>query len=165
MRTIALVTALALLGACAAPIDGGGPAVAPGAAPPTDPERTDAVVAGAGTAPAPHGAITAEQFDTTTEEERAVAVAAAAEAEPEPARLLGTEVVALGNPAETGLWLATDLVSAVAPGRVIDPVSGNAVLVELRPLEGSGAPQISLAALRLLGASLTALPTVEIYAR
>ncbi|PRY95015.1 hypothetical protein BCF33_0627 [Hasllibacter halocynthiae] len=173
MRTILIapLAPFALLAACAAPPGAPQTASAPGGGPlpqvtlPETPGATDAVVAEAGTAPPPRGARTADQFDTTTAEERAVAVTAAAEPEAAPQRLLGTQVVALGDPSETGLWLATDLVSSETPGRVVDPANGNGVLVELRPLAGSGAPQISLAALRLLGASLTALPEVEIYAR
>ena len=151
------------------PVPDPAPRTAPVAVPaidlPATTLQTDAIVAEAGTAPAPRSATTAEQFDTTTEEERAVAVAAAATLEAAPSALLGRQVVSLGNPAETGLWVATGLVSATRPGRIVDPTSGNAVLVELRPLEGAGAPQISLAALRLLGGSLTALPEVEIYVR
>lgn len=135
---------------------------------PEAPEEVAAVVSDAGRAEAlPANRRTAEDFDTTTAEERAVAVAAAERAPEESERLLGTTVASLGDATEPGLWMRTPLVDAVTQGRVADPGRGTTVLVELRPLSGaaSGGSQISLAALRLLEVPLTDLPTVEVYAR
>jgi hypothetical protein len=111
----------------------------------------------------PEGARTAEEFDTTTEEERVAAVQAAqTEA---GAKLLGTTIASLGAPSEAGIWMKTPLVSAPAKGRVDDPASGAQVAVELLPLDaprGAGS-QLSLAAMRLLGVGLTELPEVQVY--
>ena len=131
---------------------------------PEAPEEVAAVVTQAGRAQAlPANRRTAEDFDTTTAEERAVAVAAAEQAPADAERLLGRETASLGDATEPGLWVKTPLVDANTQGRVAWPDKGTTVLVELRP--GSNGAQISLAALRLLEASLTDLPTVEIYAR
>lgn len=111
--------------------------------------------------PPPPTARTAEQFDTTSPEDRAAAVA-------EPAaigeRRLGTTVASLGSPTEPGFWLKTPLVTSLTQGRVA--YNGKFVSVELRPsggAPGSGS-QISLSAMRLLGAPLTGLPEVVVYA-
>ena len=158
---------LALPG-CAA-IGGGAGGVAPGAAPPVPLPETQAevesVVASAGRAEAvPAGARTAEAFDTTTEQERAVAKAAAAAPSETEEDALGTTVASLGDPADPGLWLATPLVAEARPGRLVYPETGESVLVELRPVEG-GASRISLPAIRLLGAPLAGLPQIEVYGR
>lgn len=76
-------------------------------------------------------------------------------------RILGSQIVSLGDPTEPGLWVKTDLVQTEQLGTVAI-AGGQPMQVTLRPLEGSGSPQISLAALRLLGASLTALPEVTL---
>lgn len=76
-------------------------------------------------------------------------------------KMLGSQIVSLGDPTEPGLWVKTDLVQAEQLGTVAI-AGGQPLQVTLRPLEGSGNPQISLAALRLLGASLTALPEVTL---
>ena len=133
---------------------------------PETPEEIAAAVAGAGRAePLPADRRTAEDFDTTTPEERAVAVAAAAEEAPE--RPLGRAVVSLGDAAEPGLWLETPLVEAAGPGRLAYAPAGTSVLVELRPSGGAAgsASRASLAAMRLLEAPLAGLPEVEIFAR
>lgn len=119
--------------------------------------RPDAAVA------PPKGARTATQFDTTSDAARAAALNAPAAA---GERMLGRAVVSLGNPAIAGLWLETPLVNAVTPGRVVYPATGNSVSLELRPLSTAGAvgSRISLAAMRLLGVPLTALPEVIVYA-
>ena len=135
---------------------------------PEAPEEVAAVVTEAGRSEAlPANRRTAEDFDTTTAEERAVAVAAAEQAPAQAERLLGSTVASLGDATEPGLWLKTPLVSAVTQGRIADPGRGTTVLVELRPLPGgaSGGSQISLAALRLLEVPLTDLPTIEVFAR
>ncbi len=115
-------------------------------------------------APKPaRSAHTAEQFDTTTSEQRTEAVAVA------PAggeRKLGVTVGSLGNPAEPGFWLKTPLVSVAGKGRVEYPVSGKSVAVDLIPIDGpkTAGSRVSLAALRLLGAPLTGLPDLIVYA-
>ncbi len=103
----------------------------------------------------------AESFDTTTAAERAAAAAPA----PQGALRLGTTVASLGDPTEAGFWLKTPLVDAPAPGRVVATGTGQSARVELRPLAaepGSGS-QISLAAMRLIGAPLTGLPEIEVF--
>ena len=100
----------------------------------------------------------AAALDQTTAAERAAAVAA------KPAggeRALGAAVVALGNPAEQGLWVKSPLVVAPGKGRVVTQ-NGASVAVDLLP--GSGAASLSLAAYRALGLGLTDLPEVTIYA-
>ena len=112
--------------------------------------------------PPPPEARTVEQFDTTSEEDRAEALAV----EPEPASgPLGTTIASLGSPADPGIWLETPLVTTLTPGRV--EYQGNSINVELRPsggAAGSGS-EISLAAMRLLNAPLTGLPELTVYAR
>ena len=111
--------------------------------------------------PPPRSARTVEQFDTTTQEDRAEALA--------PVNTggetrLGTTIASLGNPADPGIWLETPLVSALTPGSV--KLNGKTVKVELRPsggAAGSGS-EISLAAMRLLNVPLTDLPTIEVFA-
>ncbi|MGB5558538.1 MAG: hypothetical protein WBN04_11065 [Paracoccaceae bacterium] len=110
----------------------------------------------------PASAATAEQFDTTTEAERQAALARA----PTGERELGRTVASLGNPADPGFWLETPLVTKVTQGRVVYPLTGNSVAVELRPIAaapGAGS-RISLPAIRLLGAPLTGLPELTVYA-
>lgn len=110
----------------------------------------------------PAGARTVEQFDTTTPEER---VAATAPVEPAGERSLGTTVASLGEVAEAGFWLKTPLVTERTRGRVLNPASGKSAQVDLIPIDGpaSAGSRISLAAMRLLEASLTDLPTVEVF--
>ncbi len=112
--------------------------------------------------PPPASARTAEQFDTTSAEERAAAAAA-----PEPAGevSLGTTVASLGDVARPGFWLETPLVSAPTMGRVVYSANGKSAQVELIPIDGpaTAGSRISLAAMRLLEAPLTDLPTLEVY--
>jgi hypothetical protein len=68
-------------------------------------------------------------------------------------------VVALGSPADPGLWVQTSLVTAVTQGTVRAP-NGQTLAVELRP--GSGAALMSLAAYQALGIALTDLPELVI---
>ena len=107
--------------------------------------------------PPPPAARTVEQFDTTTEAQR---VAAATPSE--GGALLGTTVASLGDPSRPGFWAETDLVTAVTTGRLVNPANGKSVEVELTPAEGGGS-RVSLAAMRLLEAPLTDLPTFEVY--
>ncbi len=110
--------------------------------------------------PPPPAARTAEALDTTTAEQRA-----AAAAPPEaPVKALGKTVVSLGSPTEPGLWLKTPLVSKEQQGRVTNPANGKSSVVTLIPIDGpaTGGSRMSLAALRLIEASLTDLTEVEV---
>lgn len=104
-------------------------------------------------------AVRAETLDTTTPEEKAKALAAPVAA---GERLLGKVVVALGPPAEQGIWLKTALVTETGQGR-IETAGGKSLAVELRP--GTGAALLSLAAFQALGIVLTDLPEVSVFAR
>ena len=101
--------------------------------------------------------VSASALDTTTAEEKAAALAAPATG---GEQALGTAVVALGPPAEQGLWLSSPLVVAVAQGRVVT-ASGQSLALELRP--GAGGALLSLAAFQALKLPLTELPRVTIY--
>ena len=104
---------------------------------------------------------TVEEFDTTTAADRAAAVVAPTTS---GARRLGTTIASLGSPTDPGIWFKTPLVKEIIQGRV--DYNGTSVNVELRPsggAAGSGS-QISLAAMRLIGAPLTGLPEVTVYA-
>jgi hypothetical protein len=105
------------------------------------------------------GAVSASAaaLDSTTTEEKAAALAAPA---PAGERVLGKAVVALGPPADQGLWLSTPLVTVPTPGRV-ETGSGQSLAVELRP--GTGAALLSLAAFQALKLPLTGLPEVTVY--
>lgn len=103
---------------------------------------------------------TADALDTTTPEQRAAASAPATAG----GRALGTTVASLGSATEPGLWIKTPLVEAEAQGRVTNPATGKSSTVTLIPIAGSATAgsRMSLAALRLIGASLTDLTTVEL---
>ena len=155
MRVILTLPALvlpALLAACAQQAS---QSSAPKPAP-TAPTATSATLR------PPNNARTEEQFDTTSADERSAAAAAPAAAE----RNLGSTVASLGDPTDPGFWLETPLVSSVTKGRVVYPANGKSAQVELRPIEGpaSGGSRISLPAMRLIGAPLTDLPTLTVYA-
>ena len=110
--------------------------------------------------PPPAAAQTAEALDTTTPEQRA-----AAAAPPEaPSKVLGKTVATLGSPTEPGLWLKTPLVTSEQQGRVTNPANGKSSLVTLIPIEGpeTAGSRMSLAAMRLIEASLTDLTEVEV---
>jgi len=78
---------------------------------------------------------------------------------------LGTTVVSLGDPAETGFWLVTPLVDNFTVGRVIYPGTGRPAQVELRPAGGGGSgSQMSIAAMKMLGIPLDGLEEVVVYA-
>src|SRR6056297_667122 len=113
--------------------------------------------------PPPAGARTAEEFDTTSVEERAAAVADAGTAR--PGRDLGVTIASLGAVTEPGIWMKTPLVSSPSKGRVEYPAKGTSVAVDLIPRDGEpgGGSQLSLAAMRLLEAGLTDLPEVRVY--
>lgn len=138
-----------------------------GGAPDTAPDTT-AVDTGAPAplptpaAPAPAAQVAASPaaLDTVSEAEKDAARASAASA---PAGgTLGEVTVALGDPADPGLWVKSALVDGDTPGTVRTG-DGDAITVTLRPLgAGAGGPQISLAALRALGLPLTGLHPVTI---
>jgi hypothetical protein len=75
---------------------------------------------------------------------------------------LGEVTVSLGDPADPGLWVKSDLVSSERPGTVRTG-GGEAIAVTLRPVESteSGA-QISLSAMQALGLPLTGLHPVTL---
>jgi hypothetical protein len=115
-------------------------------------------------APAPpKNARTAEQFDTTTASERQEA-AAVPTATSE--RALGETIASLGDVSKPGFWLETPLVSEPTQGRVLFPGSGKSAQVDLIPIEGpaTAGSRISLAAMRLIEAPLTDLPTLKVFA-
>lgn len=101
--------------------------------------------------------VRAEALDTTTAAEKAEALAAP---QASGERSLGKVVVALGPPAEQGIWLKTALVTKVVQGR-IETAAGKSLAVELRP--GTGGALLSLAAFQALGLSLTDLPEVAVF--
>lgn len=169
MRKFLVIAALLGLSACGSgPFRLIQPKEAEPVAAPTDASeaaiRPRARPAALGRVAPPAGARTAEAFDTTTAAERAEA--AAAPAEPAGERLLGETVASLGDVAKPGFWLETPLVSKVTQGRVVYPGSGKSAQVELIPIDGpaTAGSRISLAAMRLIEAPLTDLPTLEVYA-
>lgn len=107
-------------------------------------------------------AATAEQFDTTTAEQRAAAQATPAAAEVK----LGRTVATLGNPADPGFWIETPLAKVAGPGRVVAVATGQTVALDLRPIDGpaSAGSRISLPALRLLGVGLAGLHELDVFA-
>ncbi len=112
----------------------------------------------------PADATTVEQFDTTTATARAAALVPTTGSSGE--REIGHTIASLGNPARPGFWLETPLVSVLTKGRVLYRATGRSVAVDLIPMgddAGSGS-RISLPALRLLGAALTGLPELIVYA-
>ena len=155
MRLI-LILSLAALAGCTTPSLQGGLGTTP-LSPMAAPEPTF----NPAPPPPPATAVTVEQFDTTTQEDRAAAVATSASTGDQA---LGTTIASLGSPAEPGIWLKTPLVKALTPGRVT--YQGKTINIELRPsggAAGSGS-QISLAAMRLIGAPLTGLPELTVFA-
>lgn len=98
-------------------------------------------------------------LDTSSEAEKAAALAVPATA---AERELGRVTVALGSPAEAGFWLRSPLVGAPGKGRV-QTAGGQSVAVDLLP--GESGAQLSLAAFRALGLSLTDLPEVTVFAQ
>ena len=134
-----------------------------GCAPVVQEDAPPAAAAPELSAPAPRvGANTAASLDTTTPEQRAEAAKVDTGSQD---RLLGETIVSLGNPTQPGFWIETPLVDRPAKGRVVLPDTGVSVSVELMPIDaapGSGS-RLSLPAMRLLGAPLTGLPTVQVF--
>ena len=158
MRQVVLAIPALALGGCAALQDAFGPV---GGAAAEAPVSETVVILQPAAPPPPPGAVTAEAFDTTTEEDRAEALAA-----PEPAaeRTLGTTVATLGAPSDPGIWLKTPLVDAVTEGRV--DYEGRSVNLELRPSggEAGSGSQLSLPAMRLLEAPLAGVLELTVFA-
>ncbi len=152
MKAYLLVPLLAL-GACSQLPFGQQQETPPGGAIPPAPEVETATIAPAANARTP------DQFDTTSAAERAEASAPAVSGE----RSLGSAVASLGDPARAGFWLETPLVSAPTSGRVVYPGTGKSARVDLIPIDGGGS-RISLAAMRLIGAPITDLPALHVYA-
>lgn len=148
-----------LVGACAQLPIGNRPAE-----PAPAPAPAPAAGAAGGTAASPAAVLSgpstsAAALDTVSETEKEAARAAAAAA---PAGgELGTVTVALGDPADPGLWVKSDLVSADTAGTVRTG-GGEAIAVTLRPLGSDGGPQISLSALQALGLPLAGLHPVTL---
>lgn len=110
--------------------------------------------------PPPASATTAEQFDTTSDADRALATAPTTA---QTSTSLGTTIASLGPPAEPGIWLKTPLVTQLTLGRI--EYEGTSINIELRPsggASGSGS-QISLAAMRLIKAPLISLPELIVF--
>ena len=112
----------------------------------------------------PKNATTAEQFDTTSQAER---TAALAPVKPAGERALGKTIATLGNPTDPGFWLETTLVNERTQGRVVYAPTGKSVAVELIPIQGAATSgsRISLPAMRLLGAPLSGLPELTVFAK
>jgi len=112
-------------------------------------------------APPPGTARTADQFDTTSDEQKSRAQNTPDGAE----RALGTTIASLGTPSEAGFWLKTPLTDTTGPGRVEYPKNGTSVQVTLVPLDGpaTAGSQLSLAAFRVIGAPLTSLAEVQVF--
>ncbi|RXV62123.1 hypothetical protein C6W92_11495 [Roseovarius sp. A46] len=78
--------------------------------------------------------------------------------------LPATTVASLGDVTRPGLWMRTPLVTSPMRGRVSDPRTGRAVVLDLIPLEaepGAGS-RMSLAAYQQLNLPLTALPELRV---
>jgi len=164
----ALAAALALSG-CASPSLQGLLAPQEAAAAPAVPEEvTEApeTLDPTPPPPPPPEARTVDQFDTTSDADRAEALATPDPEEAGAERALGTTIASLGDPTDPGIWLKTPLVSDLTEGRVENPATGKTITLELRPsggAPGSGS-QISLPALRLLEIPLTELPELAVFA-
>ena len=155
MKHLVLLLSLAIpLSGCGLfqPKDARGPVTGPSALSPAVEGTTIGGGGGLGSQ-----AVRAETLDTTTEAEKAEALATPAAA---GEQTLGTVVVALGPPAEQGLWLKTALVTKVVEGR-IETAGGKSLTLELRP--GTGGALLSLAGFQALGLSLTDLPEVTVF--
>ncbi len=156
MRQIVFIPVLALaLSGCALFQNSGGPSGVTG---PVEPQpATEFAPAVSTSVLGTTQAVSAEALDKTSAAEKAAALAAPAAG---GERELGKVVVALGSPAEQGIWLSSPLVRETAQGRIMTG-AGKSLAVELRP--GTGGALLSLAAFQALGLSLTELPEVTVY--
>ena len=105
--------------------------------------------------------IRAEKLDVASKEERTEAVKAVPKSE---LKSLGGAIASLGNPAETGFWVKTNLVTSQQEGQVKYAGTGKSVNVTLIPHDGDGA-EVSLSTMRTLEAPLTGLLTLEIFSK
>lgn len=154
MRQLALLSAVALaLSGCALFETNGGRSGVTG---PAEPQPATEFAPAVSTSVLGARAVSAASLDKTTDAEKAAALAAPSGGE----RELGRVVVALGPPAEQGIWLSSALVKEKAQGRIVT-AAGRSLAVELRP--GTGGALLSLAAFQALGLSLTDLPQVTVY--
>lgn len=157
MRYLAFAMMLGVCAGCTqnpfAPVEEEAPPAPAAMVPETPPEVR---------APPPE-ARTVEEFDVTTTEERVEA--AAAPAKPAAERSLGTTIANLGDVTRGGFWIETPLVDAPAKGRVVFPGTGLSAQVDLIPIDGeaTAGSRLSLAAMRLIEAPLTALPEIEVF--
>lgn len=101
----------------------------------------------------------AASLDKTSAEEKKAALAVTASGSE---KLLGKSVVALGPPAEAGLWIQSPHVKSVGQGRITAP-NGKSLGVELRP--ATGGALLSFSAYQALGLDLTSLPEITLYAK
>lgn len=106
----------------------------------------------------PADATTADEFDTSTEDDRVAALAPA----PVPAGALGTTVANLGDPTVPGFWVETPLVTSETEGRVQSKATGRTVKVTLRPTT-TGGSRISISALQLLDLDLSGLHELVVF--
>jgi hypothetical protein len=104
------------------------------------------------------GGQSAAALDAVSDAQKAAAVAAPVEA-PNAGQVLGVVSVALGSPAEQGLWLKSNLVAAPSQGRAV-LANGAGVNVDLLP--STGGATLSFSAYRALGLALTDLPEVQV---
>ncbi|MBS1304228.1 D-galactarate dehydratase [Loktanella sp. SALINAS62] len=111
--------------------------------------------------PPPEAAVTVDEFDTTTDADKAAAL----EITTPVSATLGTTLVTLGSPADPGIWLKTPLVTALTHGRVT--YRSNEANVELRPSGGAvgSGSEMSLPAMRLLDIPLTEIAEVTVSRR
>jgi len=77
---------------------------------------------------------------------------------------LGSTIVSLGSPTESGMWLKTPLVRTPTTGHVT--FGGASQKVNLIPIEGaaSAGSRMSLAAMQALGVPLTELVEIRVFA-
>lgn len=155
MRQLALLSVVAMaLSGCALFQQEGRPTAATG---PVEPQAATEFAPAVSTSVLGARAVSAEVLDKTSAAEKAAALAAPAKG---GERELGRVVVALGSPAEQGIWLSSALVKDKAQGRIVT-AAGKSLAVELRP--GTGGALLSLAAFQALGLPLTELPEVRVF--
>ncbi|SEW10079.1 hypothetical protein SAMN05444851_1400 [Aliiroseovarius sediminilitoris] len=109
--------------------------------------------------PPPEDAITVDELDTATDEDR---MAAATTAPNAAAGSLGVTVASLGDPTAPGFWVETSLVSSETQGRVQSKTTGRTVKVTLRPASGGGS-RVSLSTLQLLDLDISGLHELVVF--